>query len=96
MCCKIVSVSHLAVIILSLYLFASNVFLSIYLPSFVGAAMVGLIHGFSSDLYVKAGLRAAYQSLSSHYAVCPELSLEMLTEESLRNWAPWEPTQIET
>lgn len=64
--------------------------------SFVGAAMVGLIQGFSSDLSVKAGLRAAYQSLTSHYAVSPELSPEVLTEESIRSWAPWEPTRIET
>ncbi len=63
--------------------------------SFVGAAVVSLVHGFSSDLSVKAGLRAAYHSLTSHFAVCPKLSPEILTEESIRKWAPWEPTRIE-
>ncbi|XP_064381865.1 uncharacterized protein LOC135330853 [Halichondria panicea] len=62
--------------------------------SFVGATMACLIRGFSWDLSIKAGLRAAFQSVTSHYAVCPKLSPENVTKESIQKWAPWEPTQI--
>ncbi len=62
--------------------------------SFVGATMACLIRGFSRDLSIKAGLRAAYQSVTSHYAVCPELSPENVTKEFIQKWAPWEPTQL--
>ncbi len=73
----------------------SNVLLPIiFIFSFVGATMACLIRGFSWDLSIKAGLRAAFQSVTSHYAVCPELSPENVTKESIQKWAPWEPTQI--
>ena len=60
----------------------------------MGATIVALIHGLTLDLSVKAGLRAAYNSVRSHHAVCSKLSQEVMTEESINEWASWEPRAI--
>ena len=63
--------------------------------SFVGAVVASLIRGLSHDLAIKAGLRAAYASLCSPYAVSEELNSSFLQEDSINGWANWEASPLQ-
>ena len=62
--------------------------------SFVGTMISGLTRGLSHDLSIKAGLRAAYCSLQSQYAVARELPPNLLNEDTIREWAAWDATVL--
>ena len=62
--------------------------------SFTGAAIAGFALGYSPDLAIKAGLRAAYLSVQSSCCIAHNVSPELFSEESIANWAPWTPSRF--
>ena len=65
-----------------------------YCSSFVGAMLAGICSGLTRDLSVKAGLNAAFLSLSSATAISQELCPGLLEEENISKWAPWNASDI--
>lgn len=62
--------------------------------SLAAGIIYGVIQDYGIDVCVKAGLLGAYKSLNSYSAISSDISPALMTEESIQQWASFEPVEL--
>ena len=55
----------------------------------------GLTNDFTTELAIKAGLKAAYHSLHSYDTIATEVCEQHFRADVISKWAPFQPKRID-
>lgn len=68
--------------------------ISITFFSLAAGIIYGVVQDYELDACVKAGLLGAYKSLSSYSAISSEICPDLLSIDSVQQWAPFNPEYL--